>query len=59
MTTPTLRLTDASVLTATVDALVVGTTSGDDGPRLLTGNEDVDISRDIRFGTIGGVTISS
>jgi leucyl aminopeptidase len=46
VTTPTLRLTDASVTTATVDALVVGTRSGDDGPRLLTGNEDVDAAFD-------------
>ncbi|MGH3765521.1 MAG: leucyl aminopeptidase [Pseudonocardiaceae bacterium] len=42
MTTPTLRLTDASVTTATVDALVVGTMLGEGGPRLLPGSEDVD-----------------
>ncbi|MEO7193924.1 MAG: leucyl aminopeptidase [Pseudonocardiaceae bacterium] len=42
MTTPTLRLTDAEVTTATVDALVVGTMSTDDGPRLLPGAEVVD-----------------
>ncbi|MGH3857201.1 MAG: leucyl aminopeptidase, partial [Pseudonocardiaceae bacterium] len=42
MTTPTLRLTDAAVTTATVDALVVGTMSSDDGPRLLPGGEEVD-----------------
>jgi leucyl aminopeptidase len=42
VTTPTLRLTDASVTTATVDALVVGTVCGEDGPQLLPGNEDVD-----------------
>ncbi len=46
MTTPTLRLTDASVTTATVDALVVGTTCGEDGPQLLPGNEDVDAAFD-------------
>jgi leucyl aminopeptidase len=42
VTTPTLRLTDASVTTATVDALVVGTMLGDEGPRLLPGSEEVD-----------------
>jgi leucyl aminopeptidase len=42
VTTPTLCLTDASVTTATVDALVVGTVSGDGGARLLPGSEDVD-----------------
>jgi leucyl aminopeptidase len=46
VTTPTLRLTDASVTTATVDALVVGTTCGEDGPQLLPGNEDVDAAFD-------------
>lgn len=46
MSTPALRLTDTSVTTATVDALVVGTLSGDGGPRLLPGNEDVDAAFD-------------
>ncbi|MDQ3824252.1 MAG: leucyl aminopeptidase [Actinomycetota bacterium] len=46
MTTPTLRLTDASVTTATVDALVVGTLCGEEGPRLLPGNEEVDAAFD-------------
>jgi leucyl aminopeptidase len=46
VTTPTLRLTDASVTTATVDALVVGTVCGDDGPHLLPGNEEVDAAFD-------------
>ena len=46
MTTPTLRLTDASVTTATVDALVVGTACGEGGPRLLPGNEEVDAAFD-------------
>jgi leucyl aminopeptidase len=46
VTTPTLRLTDGSVPTATVDALVVGTISGEGGPRLLPGNEDVDAAFD-------------
>jgi leucyl aminopeptidase len=42
VTTPTLRLTDASVTTATVDALVVGTMSGEGGPRLLPGSPEID-----------------
>ena len=46
MTTPTLRLTDASVTTATVDALVVGTVCGEGGPQLLPGNEEVDAAFD-------------
>ena len=46
MTTPTLRLTDGSVTTATVDALVLGTMSGDDGPRLLPGSDEVDAAFD-------------
>ena len=46
MTTPTLRLTDASVTTATVDALVVGTVCGEDGPQLLPGNEEVNVAFD-------------
>ena len=46
MTTPTLCLTDVAVTTATVDALVVGTMSGEDGPRLLPGNEEVDAAFD-------------
>ncbi|MGH3821316.1 MAG: leucyl aminopeptidase [Pseudonocardiaceae bacterium] len=46
MTTPTLCLTDTLVTTATVDALVVGTTSGEGGPRLLPGNEEVDAAFD-------------
>ncbi len=46
MTTPTLCLTDASVTTATVDALVVGTASGEEGPRLLAGNEEIDAAFD-------------
>ncbi len=46
MTTPTLRLTDVSVTTATVDALVVGTVCGEDGPQLLPGNEEVDAAFD-------------
>ncbi|MDQ2880446.1 MAG: leucyl aminopeptidase [Actinomycetota bacterium] len=46
MTTPTLRLTDASVTTATVDALVVGTMSSEGGPRLLPGSDDVDAAFD-------------
>ncbi|HEY3896628.1 MAG TPA: leucyl aminopeptidase [Pseudonocardiaceae bacterium] len=50
MSTPALRLTDASVTTATVDALVVGTISGDGGPRLLPGSEDVEAAFD------GGLT---
>jgi leucyl aminopeptidase len=46
VTTPTLRLTDAPVTTATVDALVVGTVSGEGGPGLLPGNDDVDAAFD-------------
>jgi leucyl aminopeptidase len=46
VTTPTLCLTDTSVTTATVDALVVGTMSGEEGPRLLPGNEEVDAAFD-------------
>jgi leucyl aminopeptidase len=46
VTTPTLRLTDASVATATVDALVVGTACGEGGPRLLPGNEEVEAAFD-------------
>ncbi|MDQ5856407.1 MAG: leucyl aminopeptidase, partial [Actinomycetota bacterium] len=46
MTTPTLRLTDASVTTATVDAVVVGTVSGDEGARLASGGEEVDAAFD-------------
>jgi len=42
VTTPTLRLTDSSVTTATVDALVVGTVCGEGGPQLLPGNEEID-----------------
>jgi len=42
VTTPTLRLTDTSVITATVDALVVGTMCGEGGPQPLPGNEEVD-----------------
>ena len=44
--TPTLRLTDASVATATVDAVVVGTVSGEGGPRLAQGGEEVDAAFD-------------
>ncbi|MGH3774392.1 MAG: leucyl aminopeptidase [Pseudonocardiaceae bacterium] len=44
--TPTLRLTDASVTIATVDAVVVGTVSGEDGPRLAQGSEEVDAAFD-------------
>ena len=46
MTTPALHLTDASVTTATVDAVVVGTVSGDGGPRLANGGEEVDAAFD-------------
>jgi leucyl aminopeptidase len=46
VTTPTLCLTDASVTTATVDALVMGITSGEGGPRLLPGNDDIDAAFD-------------
>ncbi|MGH3919992.1 MAG: leucyl aminopeptidase [Pseudonocardiaceae bacterium] len=44
--TPTLRLTDASVTTATVDAVVVGTVSGEGGPLLAPGGEEVDAAFD-------------
>ncbi|MGH3870650.1 MAG: leucyl aminopeptidase [Pseudonocardiaceae bacterium] len=40
--TPTLHLTDASVITATVDAVVVGTVPGEGGPRLAKGGAEVD-----------------
>jgi leucyl aminopeptidase len=46
VSTPTLGLTDTSVTTATVDALVVGTISGEGGPRLLPGNEEIDAAFD-------------
>jgi leucyl aminopeptidase len=46
VTTPALHLTDASVPTATVDAVVVGTVSGDGGPRLANGGEEVDAAFD-------------
>ncbi len=46
MTTPTLRLTDGSVATATVDALVVGTMSGEGGLQLLPGSAEVDAAFD-------------
>ena len=46
MNTPTLSLTDASVTTATVDALVVGIVPGEGGPRLAEGSEDVDAAFD-------------
>jgi leucyl aminopeptidase len=46
VTTPTLRLTDGSVTTATVDALVVGTMTGEGGPRLLPGSAEVDAAFD-------------
>ncbi|HEY6422039.1 MAG TPA: leucyl aminopeptidase [Pseudonocardiaceae bacterium] len=46
MNTPTLRLTDASVTTARVDALVVGTVPGEGGARLAEGNEEVDAAFD-------------
>ncbi len=41
VTTPKLTLTDAAVTTAAVDALVVGTVQGADGPLLAPGSEDV------------------
>ncbi len=44
--TPTLHLTDASVTTATVDAVVVGTVPGEGGPRLAQGGEEVDAAFD-------------
>jgi leucyl aminopeptidase len=46
VTTPTLRLTDASVTTAPVDALVVGTMSGQGGPRLVAGSAEVNAAFD-------------
>ncbi|MBV9141456.1 MAG: leucyl aminopeptidase [Pseudonocardiales bacterium] len=46
MATPKLRLTETAVTTATVDALVVGTASGDDGPRLLPGSAEIDAAFD-------------
>jgi leucyl aminopeptidase len=46
VTTPALHLTDASVTTATVDAVVVGTVSGEGGPRLAYGGEEVDAAFD-------------
>ncbi len=46
MTTPTLHLTDASVTTATVDAVVVGTVPGEGGPQLAQGGEEVDAAFD-------------
>ncbi|MFN2495728.1 MAG: leucyl aminopeptidase [Pseudonocardiaceae bacterium] len=42
MTSTTLRLTDAPVTTATVDALVVGTMPGEGGAQLAVGSEEVD-----------------
>ncbi|MGH3889653.1 MAG: leucyl aminopeptidase, partial [Pseudonocardiaceae bacterium] len=44
--TPTLHLTDASVTTATVDAVVVATVPGEGGPRLAQGCEEVDAAFD-------------
>ncbi|HEX2300531.1 MAG TPA: leucyl aminopeptidase [Pseudonocardiaceae bacterium] len=46
MTSPTLRLTDAVVTTAAVDALVVGTVSGNEGVQLAEGAEEVDSAFD-------------
>jgi leucyl aminopeptidase len=46
VTTPTLNLTDASVTTATVNALVVGTVPGEEGPQLAEGSGDVDAAFD-------------
>ncbi|HSL08937.1 MAG TPA: leucyl aminopeptidase [Pseudonocardiaceae bacterium] len=46
MTTPTLGLTDASVTTATVDAVVIGTVPGEEGPQLAQGGEEVDAAFD-------------
>src|SRR5579884_3413178 len=37
---------EITVITATVDALVVGTVYGEDGPHLLPGNEEVDAAFD-------------
>ncbi|HEX2300704.1 MAG TPA: M17 family peptidase N-terminal domain-containing protein, partial [Pseudonocardiaceae bacterium] len=42
MTSPTLHLTDATVTTAAVDALVVGTVPGPEGAALADGSDDVD-----------------
>jgi len=41
VTIPKLTLIDTAVATAAVDALVVGTVQGADGPRLAPGSEDV------------------
>ena len=46
MTSPTLRLTDAAVSTAAVDALVIGTVPGDEGAQLAEGAEEVDAAFD-------------
>jgi leucyl aminopeptidase len=46
VTTPMLCLTDASVATATVDAVVVGTVIGEEGPQLAQGGEEVDAAFD-------------
>jgi leucyl aminopeptidase len=46
VTTPTLGLTDASVTTATVDAVVIGTVPGEEGPQLAQGGEEVDAAFD-------------
>ncbi|HEY0640086.1 MAG TPA: M17 family peptidase N-terminal domain-containing protein, partial [Pseudonocardiaceae bacterium] len=46
MTTPTLALSDADVTSATVDAVVVGTVEGTDGPELAPGAEAVDAAFD-------------
>ncbi len=46
MSSPTLRLTDAAVTTAAVDALVVGTVPGDAGAQLAEGGEDVNAAFD-------------
>ncbi len=50
MTMPPLSLTDASVTTTAVDALVVGTMTGEEGPRLVAGSDEVDAAFD------GGLT---
>jgi leucyl aminopeptidase len=46
VTSPTLRLTDAAVPTAAVDAVVVATVSGKKGAVLAAGAEDVDAAFD-------------
>jgi leucyl aminopeptidase len=46
VTTPTLRLSDASVTSAAVDAVVVGTVPGEEGPRLAPGGEEIDAAFD-------------